>query len=253
VLVTDARTTDEAPRAQDDQETQESGAAVTIEDLSRRLRRLHVLVTALVLILALSGTAVGVTLWASGRPPAQTSAEVGFARDMYVHHGQAVTMGLLLRNQVPEPLNTLAEDIVTGQAEQQGIMLGWLSTHDVLAADDSWQSMRWMQRSATAPGHTSGHSNGTPSPTSQRPTLTMPGLASDSELTQLATLRGTAREVLFLQLMLRHHRAGTQMADAYLERGSDDQLGELARSIVTSQEREIQIMTDLLTARDANP
>jgi uncharacterized protein (DUF305 family) len=257
VSVTGARTTDEMPEAREGHEDQQAQPAVdpaTIEQLSRRLRRLHVLLTALVLVLALGATAIGVTTWARTRPPAQTSPEVGFARDMSVHHAQAVTMGLLLRNRVPEPFNTLTEEIITGQAEQQGIMLGWLNTHDVLAADDSWQSMRWMRGTSETAEHGSDHPGATSAPSpSGAGAASMPGMASDAELTQLAELRGTAREVLFLQLMLRHHRAGTDMARVYLERGSDEQLRELAQGIVTGQEREIQIMTELLTARNAQP
>ena len=39
----------------------------------------------------------------------------------------------------------------------------------------------------------------------------------------------------------------------YLELGTDPQLRELARSIITSQDREISIMTELLAERGASP
>jgi uncharacterized protein (DUF305 family) len=221
-----------------------------IAGLQGRVRRLQVVVVALVLVLLLTAVGVGASQWLRSRTPSQTSAEVGFARDMYTHHGQAVTMSLLLRNTSPEPFNTLTEDIITGQAEQQGVMLAWLTAHDALAADESWQSMRWMQ-GTSGMTEMAGHGGSTPAAGTgvSSGSALMPGMASDAELTQLAQLRGRPREVLFLRLMLRHHRAGTDMARTYLELGNDPQLRELARSIVTSQDREISIMTDLLAER----
>jgi uncharacterized protein (DUF305 family) len=228
--------------------------------LKGRLRRLQVTAIALALIVLVAAVAGGVLGWSRSSTPSQNSPNVGFARDMYTHHGQAVTMALMMRNTVAEPFNTLTEDIITGQAEQQGVMLGWLQDHDLLAADDTWEPMAWM---AGTPGMDAmsqhGHVPvaGVPGPTAT-PTASsvvgwgvMPGMATDAELTRLAELKGTEREVLFLRLMLRHHRAGTDMARTYLQLGSDPQLRALAQSVVTSQEREIGIMTDLLTARGA--
>ena len=228
--------------------------------LGRRLRHLQVTVIALVLVLAGSGVLAGTLLWSRSGSPAQTSAEVGFARDMYAHHAQAVSMGMLLRNLVPEPFNTLTEEIVTNQAEQQGIMLAWLTSHDALVADETWRSMQWMQGSSTGMNGMPQH--GAPAP-SAAPTAgptaaispggwaVMPGMATDAQLTELAGLRGTPQEVLFLQLMLPHHRAGSAMAKTYLELGDDPQLRKLANGIITGQEREITIMNDWLTDRGA--
>ena len=233
-----------------------------VAGLQRRVRRLQVVVVALVLVLLLGAVAVGASQWARSRTPAQNSAEVGFTRDMYTHHNQAVLMSLLVRNTSPEPFNTLTEDIITGQAEQQGVMLAWLTTHRVLAADDTWQPMAWM-RGTSGMTEMAGHGaekvptpSAAPSATGSAPvtasgSVLMPGMATDAELGQLAQLRGREREVLFLRLMLRHHRAGTDMARTYLELGSDPDLRELARSIVTSQDREISIMNDLLAERGA--
>lgn len=239
-------------------------APAQVAQLKHRLRRLQVIVTALVLVVLFGGVAVGVNAWARSSTPSQNSPDVGFSRDMYAHHAQAVSMALMMRNTVPEPFNTLTEDIITGQAEQQGIMLGWLQDHDVVVADDTWKPMAWMAGTsgmadmaehgripvATGP---SAVASPVPSPaeTSATGWAVMPGMATDAELTQLAELKGTPREVLFLRLMLRHHRAGTDMARTYLELGSDPQLRALAQSVVTSQSREITIMTDLLADRGA--
>ena len=39
----------------------------------------------------------------SGRPPGDTSLEAGFARDMMVHHDQAVTMAMMIRDKKRPP------------------------------------------------------------------------------------------------------------------------------------------------------
>ena len=230
-----------------------------LDRLKNRLRRLHIVLTALVLILLFGAVAVGVSAWSRSSTPSQNSPDVGFARDMYTHHGQAVSMSMMMRNTVAEPFNSLIEDIVTGQAEQQGVMLGWLQDHNVLAADDSWEPMAWMA-GTSGMADMSAHgmtpvlppaSLPSPSPTSIVGWGVMPGMATDAELTRLAELKGKEREVLYLRLMLRHHRAGADMARTYLRLGGDPQLRELAQSVVTGQEREISIMTDLLAQRGA--
>lgn len=234
--------------------------------LKGRLRRLQVTAIALALVVLIGAVAGGVVLWSRSSTPSQNSPNVGFARDMYTHHNQAVTMALMMRNTVPEPFNTLTLDIVTSQAVQQGVMLGWLQNRHLLAADDTWEPMAWMAGTsgmdsmsahgrvpvtAAATPATSPSATPTPAATSVVGWGVMPGMATDAELTQLAQLKGKEREVLFLRLMLRHHRAGADMAKTYLQLGTDPQLKELARSVVTSQEREIGIMTDLLADRGA--
>lgn len=236
-----------------------------VAEFKRRLRRLQVLVIALVLVVLSGAVAVGVSAWARSSTPSQNSPDVGFSRDMYAHHGQAVAMALMMRNTVAEPFNTLTEDVITGQAEQQGMMLGWLQEHDVLVADDNWKPMAWMAGTSgmadmsehgtvpvTVPSaEPSPSATGSSAQTSPAGWAVMPGMATDAELTQLAQLQGKQREILFLRLMVRHHRAGTDMAGTYLELGNDRQLRELAQSIVTSQSREITILTDLLAERGA--
>jgi uncharacterized protein (DUF305 family) len=200
-------------------------------------RRWPWFVAALVAVAALVG---GGAWWWDSRPPAQTSPDVGFTRDMYAHHAQAVVMAGLVRNTLPDPaLNTMTMDILTYQSEQQGIMRGWLEGHHVPGPDDSWHSMAWMPAqdgmSMDMPGMK----------------MTMPGLATDAQLTQLGKLRGQEREVLFLKLMIRHHEGGVEMARAYLGLGRDQQLLTMAANMIVEQNREIGIMQGMLTDRGA--
>ena len=162
---------------------------------------------------------------AINRPPGADSAEAGFARDMIVHHDQAVAMALSLRDRTANPtLKALATDIVLTQENQMGQMLGWLNVWG-LPATGLAPHMAWM-----------GH------PT---PGL-MPGMATPEELAHLDQLTGTAADGEFLRLMIRHHQGGIAMAEAVLERSGNTQVRDLATSIVTAQSSEINAMQVLL-------
>jgi uncharacterized protein (DUF305 family) len=63
---------------------------------------------------------------ATGTPTAG-SADAGFARDMAVHHQQAVEMSFIVRDRTGnEEVRRLAYDIAQTQANQRGMLLGWL-------------------------------------------------------------------------------------------------------------------------------
>jgi uncharacterized protein (DUF305 family) len=59
--------------------------------------------------------------------PTDESADAGFARDMSVHHAQAVAMADIIRFRSDNPaLVTLATDIALTQQHQLGRFAGWL-------------------------------------------------------------------------------------------------------------------------------
>lgn len=183
---------------------------------------------ALLALILLAGIAA---LWATAeRAPSDTSLEAGFARDMMVHHDQAVTMALLARDRTDDPLiRTLTTDIVLTQQNQIGQMLGWLNLWG-LPATGREPAMAWM-----------GH------PTTGR----MPGMASPEEIATLEGLAGTAADAEFLRLMIRHHQAGVPMAEAALTGSGNPAVRALARQIVTAQEIEIVAMQNLLAEKDS--
>jgi uncharacterized protein (DUF305 family) len=179
-----------------------------------------------VAVAVLAVVALAMVGWiAVNRPPGEDSAEAGFARDMIVHHDQAVAMALSIRDRTANPeLKVLATDILLTQENQMGQMLGWLNVWG-LPATGLAPHMAWM-----------GH------PT---PGL-MPGMATPEELTQLDQLTGTAADDEFLRLMILHHQGGIAMAQAALERSGNEQVRDLATSIVTAQTSEIAAMQDLM-------
>ena len=220
-------------------------------------RRWKVLVTVLTLALAVTLLLLLVRVPWPGARPADTSPEVGFSRDMLVHHEQAVTMSFLVRDATDDPdVDTLALDMIKSQAEQQGMFLAWLRTHDVPATTDV-PLMAWMEQGGQHAG--AGHSvdpdagQGTGTPAEQRAALQQAmGMATDDELARLTTLSGEDAEVLFLQLMTRHHQGGVVMAEEFVQRSDDPELRAIADAVLAGQNRELGIMAALLEERGAS-
>ncbi|MFJ6270956.1 DUF305 domain-containing protein [Pseudarthrobacter oxydans] len=193
---------------------------------------------ALVLVL-LAGWAVG-RLTARTGVPGEGSPEAGFARDMQTHHLQAVDMSLTVRDRTEDPeIGQLAYDIARSQQQQSGQMYGWLSVWGLPQAG-SEPSMAWAGSHGTHGGtETNGTSGVTP----------MPGMATPQDLARLRQADGIEAEKLYLELMIEHHGAGVEMAEAILARTDDQAVTSLARSIATAQLSEIGYMEELLAAR----
>ncbi|MFZ4267445.1 DUF305 domain-containing protein [Streptomyces arboris] len=204
-----------------------------------------VLAGAAVLLLAVGLVALMVVRPSAASPsakaalsaPAEESADAGFARDMAIHHQQAVEMSFIVRDRTDdEDVRRLAYDIINTQANQRGMMLGWLEMWG-LPKSSAKPPMAWMGHTVTPSGDGS----------------LMPGMATDAELEALAAAEGKAAEVLFLRLMTVHHRAGVDMARAGAEAAGTDVIRYLAQGMVSGQQSEIGLMADMLKARGAKP
>ncbi|WP_433376606.1 DUF305 domain-containing protein [Streptosporangium sp. CA-115845] len=185
--------------------------------------------------------AVAVTLlFVVGRTasPTDASAEAGFARDMSVHHAQAVEMSFVARDgSEDEALRRLAYDIIVTQTAQRGIFTGWLQQWGLNQSTER-PIMAWMA------GH-GGHS------VTPGTSAAMPGMATDDELKRLGGATGKDQEILFLQLMIRHHEGGVQMGRGLLKLSDRDEVATMAQHIVDGQAGEIELMTDMLRQRGA--
>ena len=155
--------------------------------------------------------------------PLENSAEVRFARDMRAHHEQAVDMSLRVLRRTNDPeLRLFATDILLTQQNQAGQMTAWLAL---------WGR---PQSGAEAP---------------------MAGMASGMGMANAAQVQGISSsqlvkdaELLFLQLMHRHHQGGIQMAQAALSANprTNDVVTRLAQGIVSGQRVELQVIESLL-------
>lgn len=172
--------------------------------------------------------------------PADTSAEAGFARDMQVHHAQAIDMAMTIYRKTSDgDLRTLAYDIATGQSEQKGLLYGWLVQWGL--PQIGGPTMQWM--SASESGHEHGGTSEAPL-TEEEARIAM-GMASDAELAELADATGGAADCTFLTLMIRHHEGAIPMADAVRELGSDPQVLAVAERMKNAQQFEIDAMTSM--------
>ncbi|GGX52896.1 DUF305 domain-containing protein [Streptomyces minutiscleroticus] len=172
------------------------------------------------------------------RTPSADSADAGFARDMTVHHQQAVEMSFVVRDRTDdEEVRRLAYDVAQTQANQRGMLLGWLDLWELpkVSADPP---MTWMGMGGMPPGEDGA---------------LMPGMATDAELERLGSLRGRRAEVLYLQLMTDHHKGGVHMAEGCAARCEVGAERRLARTMVEGQEAEIDLMADMLRKRGAAP
>ncbi len=177
--------------------------------------------------------------------PNDTSAEAGFARDMQLHHQQAVEMSMIVRDETDDPdIRLLAYDVALAQQQQSGQMFSWLTVWG-LPQVASEPSMTWMVR----PGRSgTGHDHG-PGEPAHVPGEPMPGLATDAQLAELRAATGVEAERLYLTLMIAHHRGGVEMAEAVLDRSTNRVVVNLARGMIAAQQSEIDYMEELLALR----
>lgn len=139
-----------------------------------------------------------------GKAPATAGAvDVGFAQDMTTHHEQAVLMANLALTRGSPAVQAIADGILIAQSEEIGQMEGWLQLWHQPLADP--HPMAWMGGM--------GSMGRSPSAASMAGSANlMPGMASAQQLAALYDRRGRSFDVLFLQLMIRHHEGGIEMA-----------------------------------------
>ncbi|MFK0153756.1 DUF305 domain-containing protein [Streptomyces sp. NPDC090493] len=170
--------------------------------------------------------------------PSADGADAGFARDMAVHHQQAVEMSYIIRDRTKNTeARRLAYDIAQTQANQRGMLLGWLTLWD-LPKVSAKPPMSWMGM-----GDMPERGDGS----------LMPGMATDTELKKLGTLNGKQAEIFYLQLMTDHHKGGIHMAEGCVAKCTVAVEKSLAQGMVDAQQSELATMKQMLTERGAKP
>jgi len=74
----------------------------------------------------------------------------------------------------------------------------------------------------------------------------MPGMATPEEMEQLRRARGREGDILFAELMIKHHIGGIHMVDAILMRTNDEEVIEAATRMKNTQRTEVNILRQLL-------
>ncbi len=160
--------------------------------------------------------------------PGDTSAEAGFARDMKIHHAQAVQMGMIEYQKGSNlAVRTLGADIALTQQAQIGMMTQWLDDWG-LGANGTTPPMSWMPDGASLV-----HDG------------LMPGMATPEQIKQLESATGPDVDRLFLQLMINHHLGGIHMVEGALKVVKDPDVIALAQNMKSGQQGEITAMQQL--------
>jgi uncharacterized protein (DUF305 family) len=228
----------------------EETAATEPEPRSSGVSRVLVIVAATLVVLlvgAAGGMLITLNRVEENPFPSADSVDVGFAQDMRVHHLQAVTMAGIARDKTTDKdIQGLAFDIESTQLGQLSAMGGWLTVWgqpELLPPGTPY--MRWMSGAGGGGGHQ--HGGGPDGVT------TMPGMASSAELNELRSASGKQLDVLFLQLMLRHHQGGYAMAEYAAKHASVGYVRNMAQKIMESQSAESRLMEAFLTERGGTP
>lgn len=166
--------------------------------------------TPLVFILAIS---LAVILFL----PKVNNSDIVFAQNMSEHHDQAIEMSfVVIANSENSDLKGLAYDIINTQATQRGMMMGWLQDwNESLNSDVDHAQMEAM------------------------------GMASETDMEKLYELEGDELDVLFMELMIKHHLGGIDMAESYVAEGKYSLLIDLAETMITGQRGEIDYLNSL--------
>ncbi|MCP9276544.1 DUF305 domain-containing protein [Mycolicibacterium arenosum] len=162
---------------------------------------------------------------------AHNDADVAFTQGMIPHHQQAVEMSdVLLGKQGIDPeVVALANQIKAAQGPEIAKMQGWLIDWKVSPTNAEGPAMSEM------PGHDMSGSGG--------------GMMSEEDMAALQNAEGGAASKLFLEQMIEHHKGAIAMAQTEVADGQFPAATEMARSIVRSQQQEIDTMQAMVAAK----
>lgn len=182
------------------------------------------------------------TFGSSGAAPGPDAADIGFARDMQVHHTQAIEMAMeIYRKTDDDDVRRMSYDIATSQAGQRGEMYDWLVQWGL--PQTGGPLMEWMTDASSGhDGHGGAATDGTASDADLRAAM---GMATGAELAALRSATGTPADCLFLELMIRHHEGAIPMAQAVVDLGSVPRVRTVAEGIVQGQQAEIDAMESI--------
>lgn len=167
------------------------------------------------------------------KPAEANDADVQFAQMMIPHHAQALEMSELAPDAGgSEQVRTLADRINGAQRPEIVLMAGWLTDqgHDA-------PTKKQIDSGDIPMEHHGGHGGGEHA---------MEGMATEAQMKALSKAEGEDFDVLFLQLMIRHHEGAISMTSDVLRDGSDRQISELASGMASDQGVEIDRMSRLL-------
>ena len=140
-------------------------------------------------------------------------ADVTFLQGMVPHHEQATEMAELVGDRTDrDELREFADKIIADQSAEIQEM------QSLLAAAGEEESA----------GH--GGMGG------------MSGEMDESEMAELETMSGAEFDLMFLDMMTRHHEGAIEMAEQVIDDGENPDVRQLANGIIEAQQAEIEQM-----------
>ena len=160
-----------------------------------------------------------------------TAADIHFMSGMISHHAQAIKMAKWAPTHGASPaLVRLSERIVTGQADEIGLMQSWLRDRNQPVPEPDPNGMKMSMGG-------SEH------------VMLMPGMLTPEQMAQLDSARGVEFDRLFLTLMIQHHRGAiTMVRDLFSAHGAgqDEVVFKFANEVEVDQSTEIARMQQML-------
>lgn len=151
-----------------------------------------------------------------------TEADVRFMQGMIAHHAQAIYMSrLAAAHDASQHLVKFAQKIDQSQQAEIRLMQQWLRANGQFAPDTS----SWRQ-------------------------MSMPGMLTAEQLTQLDGAKGADFDRLFLEFMIQHHEGALKMVNDLFDTpraGQDIDVSVFANDVQTVQTAEIGTMRRMLS------
>ena len=160
-----------------------------------------------------------------------SDADVGFMRDMQVHHEQALAMTAMVEE----------------RTEREDLRL-FVQRMDISQTGELEQLERLLDEHVQAVERTGGDHDAHSGHTGDGDHSDMPGMLSDDELAALEAARGDDFARLFLQAMTKHHDGALAMvAEVLSTEGAlaDQRLSEFAQHVDSDQRIELDRMARL--------
>lgn len=164
-------------------------------------------------------------------------ADMMFAHMMIPHHEQAIEMSdiILSKQDIDPRVVDLATQIKAAQGPEIEQMQGWLKQWGMKMEDmPPMGDMPGHGGMGEMPGH-GGMGN-------------MAGMMSPVEMDALRNARGDEASTLFLTGMIEHHKGALTMAQDEITNGQFPDAITMARSILESQQKEIDTMNQILAS-----
>jgi uncharacterized protein (DUF305 family) len=193
---------------------------------------------------------------------AHNQADAMFTQHMIPHHQQAIEMSdmLLGKKGIDPRVMDLAKQIKAAQAPEIEQMQAWLTqwgmpTMPMMPGMDDMPGHSGMPSASATPSESGAPTHsmmpGMPGMSDIPGVSGMPGMdgmMSEEDMAALQNAQGVEAAKLYLTQMVKHHQGAITMAQNEIKGGQYPDTVALARSIVTSQQQEIDTMNKILAS-----